>query len=486
MSSRRESVCSNCANTEDLVARVVSGLLSLEESIRNALALSKASRNVRSWCFKLPDGCQVLTYFQNTNTEITKFGLRHSLSFVSHRIDENSRLVREVAATRPGQAPLAAGVANDTEPGSQPGNFNDTTELTERHLKRRASCLEDQISYGAPGTTQNLQLGPPDDNSHSTLLHTIHTMKKNYHVEPPPARAAQSPRGSPPISTFRSNQSPAPSQPSSRTLPSPSSYVPYPSSASSILSSYGDGSLSNAQASHLQDLQHQISTKTLALQTLQREHDQLLAAFSRSQIRCTTLDKKSQVSDHEINTLAEEKVRLQQQVEALETQVEELAAAKDEAQRRLAADGAQWKRIMAMSSQLQIRSAEETRQFRSDREAWEHDRDGLQRRIQDLEAGRSTLGPSDSSAVATPISRDDVLASTSLEMLREEILRLRRRCEEMESVLRDIQGETEHMGPTLATLTNMNERISALSSKTRSDTITGQKSETGNKSGEGS
>jgi hypothetical protein len=391
--------------------------------------------------------------------------------------------VREVAATRPGQKPLAADVANDTEPGLQSGNFNDTTELTETHSNRLASRLEDQTPYSAPSALEDVQLGLPEKTSHLNPLHKLNIMRKTtYHEEPPPGRAALSPRGSPPISTFGSAQSPAPSHPSNRTLPSPSSYIPYPSSASSIPSSYGEGPLSAAQASHLQDLQHQISTKTLALQTLQREHDQLLAAFSRSQIRCTTLDKKSQVSDHEINTLSEEKMHLQQQVEALEIQVEELSRDKDEARRQTSTDGAQWQRIMAMSSQLQARSAEETRQFRSDREAWERDRNGLQSRIQDLEAGRLMVG---SSADATAVSNDDILTSTSLETLREEILRLRRRCGDMEGLLQDIQGETEHMGPTLATLTNMNIRISTLSSQARSDPIVGRKAEDGKEPAEG-
>jgi chromosome segregation ATPase len=192
----------------------------------------------------------------------------------------------------------------------------------------------------------------------------------------------------------------------------------------------------------MQDMQHQISTKTLALQILQREHDQLLAAFSRSQIRCATLEKKSQVSDYEISTLLEEKGRFQRQIEALESQV------------------------MAMSAQLQARNVEETRQFRCDREAWERDRDGMQRRIRDLEAAQSTAGPTND---GTPISNDIFTASESLGTLREEIVRLQRRCSELEGLLQDIQGETEHMGPVLATLTNMSVRISALSSQTRSD-----------------
>ena len=92
------------------------------------------------------------------------------------------------------------------------------------------------------------------------------------------------------------------------------------------------------------------------------------------------------------------------------------------------------------------------------------------------------VGPS---VDATAVSNDDILASTSLETLREEILRLRRRCGDMEGLLQDIQGETEHMGPTLATLTNMNVRISTLSSQARSNPIIGRKAEDGKEPAEG-
>lgn len=303
-----------------------------------------------------------------------------------------------------------------------------------------------------------------------TPLQTYETMNRTYDEEPPPGRAARSPVASPSSSssTFGATQSPAPSHLSSRTLPSPSPapYGAYPSSASNLQGSYGDGSLTAAQASQMQDMQHQISTKTLALQILQREHDQLLAAFSRSQIRCATFEKKSQVSDYEISTLLEEKGRFQRQIEAFESQVEELSHARDEAQRQISTDGAQWQQIMAMSAQLQARNVEETRQFRCDREAWERDRDGMQRRIRDLEAAQSTAGPTND---GTPISNDIYTASESLGTLREEIVRLQRRCSELEGLLQDIQGETEHMGPVLATLTNLSVRISALSSQTRPD-----------------
>ena len=243
--------------------------------------------------------------------------------------------------------------------------------------------------------------------------------------------------------------------PSSRTLPSPSS-LQYPLPGGS----FSPGVSQAAHLTHLQDLQHQISTKTLALQTLQREHDQLLAAFSRSQIRCSTLDKKSQVSDHEINTLSEDKIRLQNQVEALEAQVEDLVKAKDEANRQSTADNAQWRQIMAMSSRLQAQGADEARRFQSDRETWERNRDSMQRRIQELEVGNLSLVDSHRSEESAS-SNEDVLLSSSLDVLRQEILRLRRRCAEMEQALQDLRLETEQMDHVMTEFASIRERITA-------------------------
>ena len=210
------------------------------------------------------------------------------------------------------------------------------------------------------------------------------------------------------------------------------------------------------------DLQHQISTKSLALQTLQREHDQLLAAFSRSQIRCSTLDKKSQVSDHEINTLSEEKLRLQQQVEALESQVEDLVVSRDDAQRQATVNSAQWQQIMTMSSQLEVKGVDESKKYRSHREAWDRDRAGLQQRIQHLEAGRSDLmNIAEASSISQSSSnQEDVLTSANLDVLRKEILRLRRSCTEMETALRSIREKSEQkLNEAMAAIATIRESI---------------------------
>lgn len=216
----------------------------------------------------------------------------------------------------------------------------------------------------------------------------------------------------------------------------------------------------SAHNAHLQDLQHQISTKTLALQTLQREHDQLLGAFSRSQIRCSTLDKKSQVSDHEINSLTEEKIRLQAQVETLEAQVEDLIKAKDEVHRQTTADAAQWRQIVAMSSQLQAQGAEEAKRYKSDRESWERDRGGLQRRITELESGKLTLVDASRSADSgVSTSSGNILTSTSLETLRAEIVRLRSKCADMEVALQHLRRVIEQMDQVMGEFANIRERI---------------------------
>lgn len=219
-----------------------------------------------------------------------------------------------------------------------------------------------------------------------------------------------------------------------------------------------------AQTSHLQDLQHQISIKTLALQTLQREHDQLLAAFSRSQIRCNTLDKKSQVSDHEINSLTEEKIQLQQQLETLGSQVDELSQARDNVQRQSTADGAQWRQIMAMSSQLQIKSAEEARIHKAAQDAWDAEREDMERRIKDLQAGSAaSMTPQrlqDESGSSAEQTQGDVSQSNSVEVLRGEILRLRHRLAGLETLLREVTGETEQIDRAMKAMVNIKARIS--------------------------
>ncbi|KAJ9199762.1 hypothetical protein DTO207G8_393 [Paecilomyces variotii] len=263
----------------------------------------------------------------------------------------------------------------------------------------------------------------------------------------------------------------------SRMLPSPSSVNLPPTSAQIHPLGPSPGWSVSAHTSHLQDLQHQVSTKTLAIQTLQREHDNLLAAYSRQQTRCIALDKKTKVSDSEIKALTEEKMKLQKRAEELETQVEDLAKTKEEAHQQSATSGAQYMQILAMSSRLQSQSAADLRRFKLEREEWERQKKELLQRIEELGSLKHVLTDVRHSATEhdlstetleihrVPISpsyhtdADDILATTSLDVLRKEVLRLRRRCQEMEGALKGLDDEAEHFSGALQQAMNLSDRI---------------------------
>ncbi|PSN63226.1 hypothetical protein BS50DRAFT_107466 [Corynespora cassiicola Philippines] len=205
------------------------------------------------------------------------------------------------------------------------------------------------------------------------------------------------------------------------------------------------------QAVHLQDLQHQVSLKTLAFQTLQREYDSLLQKLERQRTKCATLEKKFEVSDVEINSLTDDKEKLSSQIVALEHQVEELQENRDEARRQLVANGAQYMRIMEMASRLQAQGAEDKRR-------WEAEKAGLEHRIKILEeamvSGASTgsqeveqsVGACSSSE--SPLEAHHLIPSASIpsaetvNVLRTEIGRLRSRTHTLEEALQTMKEES--------------------------------------------
>ncbi|KAF2741305.1 hypothetical protein EJ04DRAFT_558031 [Polyplosphaeria fusca] len=242
-------------------------------------------------------------------------------------------------------------------------------------------------------------------------------------------------------------QAPQPSRPGM--LPSPSSMnfpnVPNLPPISPPSSAFQTA----AQAAHLQDLQHQVSIKTLAFQTLQREYDSLLQKLERQRTKCATLEKKFEVSDVEINTLTDEKEKLQSQVAALENQVEELQQSRDEARHSLVANGAQYMRIMEMANRLQAQGAD-------DKKRWEAERSELEKRIKVLEEAmvmgtqRPAIETEQAMGTSPPQSiieaHNPTLASSSstetLNVLRAEIGRLRSRTHELETALQSMRAES--------------------------------------------
>jgi hypothetical protein len=267
-----------------------------------------------------------------------------------------------------------------------------------------------------------------------------------YRGQAPPKTNSPHLTASSSSSNFMPSRSPmhAPQPTRPGMLPSPSSLnYPNPHSLPPI-SSPSAAAQNSAQTSHLHDLQHQISLKTLALQTLQREYDSLLQKLERQRTKCATLEKKFEVSDVEINTLTEDREMLQAQNIALETQVEELQQIRDETRRQLIVNGAQYMRIMEMANLLQAQSAE-------DKKRWEAEKAGLQQRITVLEeamvTGAIERDPPPPSTTMTPSvdQSTTALSSTSFEtlnVLRNEIGRLRERTQTLEAALRTMREES--------------------------------------------
>ena len=367
--------------------------------------------------------------------------LQGTLIWASQSIEASTRLVREFAASQRALPRITVDNLGIPPAHEQPSAITSappdfTRGFMDKNNERdRMKDAHRRLGSQYPGEGQ---LRPPESGQ----------------VPPSPHPTASS------ASVYGVNQSPMGMGGSVRMLPSPSS-LHTASSMASVQGGFSPSSSQSAQASHMQDLQHQISTKSLALTTLQREHDQLLAAYSRMQVRCQTLDKKSQVSDHEINTITEDKLRLQAQADALESQVDELIRARDDAQKQTTASGAQYMQIMSMSSKLQAQGASEARRYKTEREEWERDRNGLQDRIQMLESGSAQL-LTPSIELTQPQSSpalDDVLNSASLDVLRSEVVRLRQSLMAIERQFIDLGQETKRLDQVIDQCTGIRERL---------------------------
>lgn len=309
-------------------------------------------------------------------------------------------------------------------------------------------------------------------------------------MNPPPAPNRQLP--SPPGRSFPSPTSlsfPSPSTPSyginsqGVNLPLPSSlhqqtnnnYLPPITAAPSSDSALRD---------HTAALQHEVSVQKIALSSLQGEHDKLLAAFSRSQTRASALEKKHAVSDSEIISLTEEKLRLQAQVIELERDVEELARSRDESRQAAVQEGSQYVEIVKKASRLEEMAGEERKSWKKEKEDMERKIEALKARSRETHGGVDPAEDSGSSSrhgedmeTDTPASSEKVVPLLKMELtnepqqavsishpsgppereesvedLRVEIRRLRERCAEVEGALRAFRDNSRSMEDIIKTL----------------------------------
>lgn len=183
-------------------------------------------------------------------------------------------------------------------------------------------------------------------------------------------------------------------------------------------------------------MRQQIDARDQSIAQLRSEKD-------RTQSRYEALETKSQVMDHEVAVLVEEKTELRKRVNSLVNQVERLNRDKEELQSQSQADAAQWRQIMSMSSRLQMQSVEESRRFNAERDAWSRTRERLEHKILELsgeEVQRVDTG--DSASSTSEVRRTLTLTSMSDEQLRHEVAGLRERCTELEGLLSAVVKES--------------------------------------------
>ncbi|KIM94030.1 hypothetical protein OIDMADRAFT_35089 [Oidiodendron maius Zn] len=131
---------------------------------------------------------------------------------------------------------------------------------------------------------------------------------------------------------------------------------------------------------------------------LPSEHDELLAAFSRSQTQAISIRKSHAILDNEIISLREEKLRLQERILDLEQDVERLFRSREEFRQAAKQEVAQYTKIVNKATQLEEIRVDETR-------SWNRIKEEMERRIAELSAGGRGKGSGDGEAEPSDIAQ---------------------------------------------------------------------------------
>jgi len=191
-------------------------------------------------------------------------------------------------------------------------------------------------------------------------------------------------------------------------------------------------STSSAQASAsdavLQDLQHQLAVKTLAYTTLAKEYDMLFQKLSRQRVKCSTLERKFEVSDAEIITLSNEKERCEERIEGLEQHIMSLEKQRDAALKAKEDSKSQWLQIMGNATKLHGGTDINDK-------AWVEERARLTRRVEELEADLHIKKESGDGTARNVAGSYAAEARSRTEWLDDEVVKLRERNAKLESGL---------------------------------------------------
>ncbi|KXT16826.1 hypothetical protein AC579_6793 [Pseudocercospora musae] len=181
------------------------------------------------------------------------------------------------------------------------------------------------------------------------------------------------------------HMSPTFTQRNLRALPSPSSLAYPPSAAPSLppptapsvgspatsyqaTASIHTTSTNSVTSAHIADLQHQVTLKSLALQTLQSEYASLLQKLQRERVKSQTIEKKTSVADQEVNELTSKNEELAEQIKSLSHQLEECEKKRDAERAEAQREKDQWGRMLEMSGRLHAKVDSERQRLLQEKE----------------------------------------------------------------------------------------------------------------------
>jgi hypothetical protein len=194
-----------------------------------------------------------------------------------------------------------------------------------------------------------------------------------------------------------------------------------PTSASQAPTSIHTAPTSTAASQHIADLQHQVTLKSLSLQTLQSEYTSMLQKSQRDRLKSQTFEKKAMAADQEINDLTTRNEELVEQVRTLETQLEDCERKRETERSDAVREKDQWGRMLEMSGRLQAKGAD-------DRQKLVQDKEGLQQRllIYENEAALSAKRGTSQSHKALPSGQEagSIETSTKTSESKEEASRI--------------------------------------------------------------
>lgn len=226
------------------------------------------------------------------------------------------------------------------------------------------------------------------------------------------------------VGSFR----PAPAS-SGAGLPPPFHHLPSPTTSIQAPSSIHTVSTSSATSTHIADLQHQVTLKTLALQTLQSEYSSLLQKLQRERTKINVIEKKTAVAEEELNALTTRNEDLAEQVKELEVQLQEAEEKREESVRAFGSEKAQWVRMLDMGARLQSKSAEQ----------WAQEKSRLLKKIEELGELRGISRPQQ----GVPNSYQPPSQEPEVSRMRDEIRRLSHHIHSLQTALRQVRDSHE-------------------------------------------